>query len=63
MEQLAQEYARSAELLKQRIDELKHSGMDETYRVALLSAEYHHLMKVSNYLAHYYEHLGVNGFD
>lgn len=62
LENLASEYLKSAEKIKQRISQLKQMQNNKNFkeqkkiedRIVILNAEYYHLINISNYLINYY---------
>ncbi|WMJ24120.1 hypothetical protein RBG61_05500 [Paludicola sp. MB14-C6] len=63
LESLANEYMKSAELLKERVNGLKKLQKTKNFeeqqkiedRIVLLDAEYYHLLNIAAYLNQYYE--------
>lgn len=63
LEDLAKEYLRSANLLKQKILALKQMQREKSFeeqklledRITLLNAEYYHLLNIASYLENYYD--------
>lgn len=62
LENLANEYLKSAEKIKQRIIELKQMQIKKNFkeqkkiedRIVILNAEYYHLINIASYLMNYY---------